>query len=227
MKTPTRLAVAVAASGVILLTACSPMKAGAAAIVGQERITSSEVDARVREVERALNGVPGAREQLPRPLPQSVLLQLVETSRFGQVGVNNGVKVSESEIDAFITTQGGGARQVEQQLLVQGVPPSQSRDYVRAFLTGQKLIVSLGGGTDDASVQRGQQEVAKQVMAVPVTFNPRYGDWDQQQGAFLPAQRFGKTGKQAGEAQTAPQEGVPQDQMPQEQVPQDQIPQGG
>jgi peptidyl-prolyl cis-trans isomerase SurA len=216
LKTATRLAVAVAACGVVLLTACSPLKAGAAAIVGQERITTAEVDKRVQEVQAALNGVPGAKEQMPRPLPQSVLLQLVETNRFRQVGAKNGIRVTDGEIDAFVANQGGGQRQVEQQLLVQGVPPSQSRDYVRAFLTGQKLIVSLGGGTDEASVQRGQQALAKQVMELPVTFSPRYGTWDQQQGAFLPAERFGKAKQQQGAPeQGGPQQGVPQDQMPQ------------
>ncbi|MFI0425019.1 SurA N-terminal domain-containing protein [Spongiactinospora sp. 9N601] len=224
MKTSTRLAVAAAACGVVLLTACSPMKAGAAAIVGDQRISVAEVEDSVREVQKALQAVPQAQQQLPRPVPQSVLLQLVETNRYAQLAESQKVRVTDGEIDAFITNQSGGnPRQIEQALLVQGVPPSQSRDYVRAFLTGQKLIVEMGGGTDDASLQRGQQALVQEIQKVPVTFNPRYGRWDQQQGTFLATERFGKAPQpqQGGPEQGMPQQGGPQQGGPEGQMPQD------
>lgn len=39
-----------------------------------------------------------------------------------------------------------------------------------------------GGGTDQDAVQRGQQAVAKELEAIKVSYNPRYGAFDVQQG---------------------------------------------
>jgi peptidyl-prolyl cis-trans isomerase SurA len=167
------------------------MQAGAAAVVGQERITSSQLDQNIRYTEAALAKVPGGQQQLPLSIPQTVLLQLVEMSRYNQLAERNSLAVTDGEVDRFIATQ-GGARQVEQTLLPRGVAPEQSKEYIRAFLTAQKLLAKFGGGTDEASMQRGQEQLVKQLDALPVSYNPRYGKFDPQQGGFVGSDRFGK-----------------------------------
>jgi hypothetical protein len=205
LSTPTRLALAAVAFGVAL-TACSPLKAGAAAIVGPERITTAEVEERVQEVNKALAAVPGGAQQLQMPVAQAVLLQMVEMERYTQLGRQNGVTVNDSEVDGFIQAQQGGFRQVEQTLLVNGIPPSQALAYIRSYITAQKIAAKLGGGTDEAAMQRGNQALFQQYSAMKVTFNPRFGKFDPQQG-FVANDRFG--------APPAPAQPDQQQQIPQ------------
>ncbi|MCG5216865.1 SurA N-terminal domain-containing protein [Streptosporangium soli] len=225
MKTPMRLTLAVVAFGVAL-TACSPQQVGSAAIVGEERITSSRLDQVVRDTQAALNSVPQAQQQMQQTIPQMALLSLVEVSRYTQLGERNGIGATDGEVDAFLAAQ-GGAPKVEQTLITQGVAPEQSREYIQAFLTAQKLLAKYGGGTDEAAMQRGQQQLVQELETLPVSYNPRYGKFDPQQG-FVDNGRFGKAAVQEGAPQQGvPQEGAPQQGAPQEGVPQQGVPQEG
>ncbi|MFD0657949.1 SurA N-terminal domain-containing protein [Thermocatellispora tengchongensis] len=172
-----------------------PLQAGAAAIVGDERITASQVEADVRETQAALKRNPDVQQQLQFSLPQTVLLQRVVTLQYLELGNRNGVSVSDGELDAFVAQQ-GGEQQVELRLLGSGVPPSQARGYIRAYLTEQKLLAKFGGGTDEAALQRGQQAMSQELDKVKVTYSPRYGAFDPQQG-FVAGDRFGKVPQQA------------------------------
>ncbi|MEO3863660.1 SurA N-terminal domain-containing protein [Acrocarpospora sp. B8E8] len=182
------LAMVVAAA---TLTACGPIQVGAAATVGDQRISSEQLDSGVREFQSALTAakIPAEQVQLPGSVPQAVLLQLANINQFTQVAVANGVVISEGEIDNFITQQGGKAS-VDQALLTRGVPPSSVRDWLRASIGAQKMIAQLGGGTDEAATTAGQQKLAVEAEKVPVKFNPRYGTFDPAQG-WVPSNRFG------------------------------------
>jgi hypothetical protein len=196
-----RVAMAVVATGVAL-TACTPAQAGSAAIVGDERISAARLDTEVREVKAALAEAKVPEAQLQTPLTHAVLIRLVTVSQFAQVGEREGITVTDGEIDAFIARQ-GGAEQVEQALLAQRtVPPSGARDYLRVVVMAEKLAGKLAGGTDEAAQQRAQAELAKALQNVPVTYSPRYGTFDPQQG-FVEAHRF--TRPQADGGEPAPQ----------------------
>lgn len=132
MKTAKRLALAVALAGVAL-TACSPSQIGAAAIVGDKRITTTELDADLRELQQALSENPQAMQQLENTrqqagatLPQLMLYRLVEAERYAQLAERAGVTVTDGEIDSWISRQ-GGAEAIETAMLSGGVAPSQSR----------------------------------------------------------------------------------------------------
>ncbi|GLW07309.1 hypothetical protein Misp01_24390 [Microtetraspora sp. NBRC 13810] len=199
MKTPKRLALALMVAG-FALTACSSAQPGTAAIVGSDRITASRLDADVREAQAALAKDPSAQQQQSSlSLPQMALLQLVEVSRYDQLARKDGVAVTNGEVDGFISAQ-GGLPQVQRTLLGQGVAPSMTRDYIRAFLTAQKLLAKHGGGTDEAALQRGQEQLVKDLQAIPVSYSPRYGKFDPQTGVFIDSDRFGKTAGPAGGA---------------------------
>ncbi|SDQ48484.1 SurA N-terminal domain-containing protein [Thermostaphylospora chromogena] len=198
MKTAKRLALAVALAGVAL-TACSPSQIGAAAIVGDKRITTTELDADLRELQQALSENPQAMQQLENTrqqagatLPQLMLYRLVEAERYAQLAERAGVTVTDGEIDSWISRQ-GGAEAIETAMLSGGVAPSQSREYLRSLIASEKLVVQRGGGTDQDAVQRGQQAVAKELEAIKVSYNPRYGAFDVQQG-FLRSDRFASSG---------------------------------
>ncbi|GIH25392.1 lipoprotein [Acrocarpospora phusangensis] len=182
------LAMVVAAA---TLTACGPLQVGAAATVGDQRITSEQLDSGVRDFQAAMTAakIPADQVQLPGSVPQAVLLQLANINQFTQVAVNNGVIISEGDIDTFIAQQGGKAA-VDQALLGRGVPPSLVRDWLRASIGAQQMITKLGGGSDEAATAAGQQKLAVEAEKIPVKFNPRYGTFDPTQG-WIASTRFG------------------------------------
>jgi hypothetical protein len=195
-STRVRVIVAVAAAGVAL-TACSPTQAGAAAVVGGDRISSNELDGNVREFEAALAkvNVSVADLKFPGSLPQVVLFQLATAKQYTKVAESKGVTVTDAEIDQVISATGGQA-QHEQQMLQQAVAPSQSRDFTRAKLLMTKLMAKYGGGSDQAALQRGQEQAIKDLASVKITWNPRYGQINaqpsqEQPNIFLDSGRFG------------------------------------
>ncbi|MEV7007121.1 SurA N-terminal domain-containing protein [Streptosporangium sp. NPDC051022] len=193
-STRVRVLLAVAAAGAAL-TACSPGQAGAAAIVGGDRISSSELDSSVREYEGELAklNVSPSQLQLPGSTSQIVLFQLVTAKQYTKAAESQGVTATDAEIDQEIAKLGGEG-QYEQRLLQQAVAPSHAREYVKARVLINNLLAKYGGGTDDASRQKGEPQVIKDLQAVPVTWNPRYGklNTEQTQGSlFVDAGRFG------------------------------------
>lgn len=208
-STRVRVILAVAAAGVAL-TACSPTQAGAAAVVGGQRISSSQLDGDVRELEAALAKAGGSAAQLQSygSLPQLVLYQTATAKQRTIAAERKGVTATDGEIDQLISTAGGQA-QYEQQMLQQAVPPSQMRAYAKASLLASKLAAKYGGGTDQAALQRGSQLASKDVQAVKISWNPRYGTFnaqpsEQQPRIFLTNDRFGKA--PAAQAEAAPQQ---------------------
>jgi hypothetical protein len=195
-STRVRVILAVAAAGVAL-TACSPSQAGAAAIVGKDRISAGELDKNVREYEAALAkaNVSASQLQFPGSVPQVVLFQLATSAQRTKLAESKGITVTDAEIDQVISG-GGGAAQYEQQMLQQAVAPSKTREFTRASLLITKLMAKYGGGTDEAAIQKGQAQVIKDLQSVPITWNPRYGTIneqrsEQQPSLFVESNRFG------------------------------------
>ncbi|MEV4748094.1 SurA N-terminal domain-containing protein [Streptosporangium sp. NPDC049248] len=209
-STRVRVILAVAAAGVAL-TACSPNQIGAAAVVGGERISSSELNRNVREYEEALAkaGVSASQLQFQDSVSQLVLFQLANAKQYTKVAESKGITVTDGEIDQVIAGQ-GGQEKFEQQMLQQAVAPSHAREFMRSQVLISKLVTKYGGGTDEAAVQRGQQQAIKDLQAVPITWNPRYGQLNQQRSqeqpsVFVDAGRFGAAGASAAPAAEQPE----------------------
>ena len=81
----------------LLIAACSPVKAGSAAIVGNQRITVSSVDTQVSNLQAAGKSVSGfnlsAADQ-----PAAVLSWLVRFAIMDQVAAANGISVTQAQI---------------------------------------------------------------------------------------------------------------------------------
>ncbi|GII93252.1 hypothetical protein [Sinosporangium siamense] len=180
-----RIALGAALAG-LAVAGCAPVQAGAAVIVGDQRVSMNELTDKVTEFEAA--AAKAAQQPQVPSVKDGVLLQLAQMSQFSQVLKKAGVSVTPGEIDAFIGAQ-GGPQQVEQVLLQRVVPPSENRRFVEISLGANKLLAKYGGGTDEAALQKGQAQVAKDLEAVKITFNPRFGTLDPQRG-FVDAGRF-------------------------------------
>ncbi|WP_202638037.1 SurA N-terminal domain-containing protein [Bailinhaonella thermotolerans] len=205
------IALAVTAAGAVL-TACAPVQAGAAAIVGDHRITSAELDKAVRGFETAVTKakIPPQGLQIadPNSYPRSVLLNMVQVDLFEQIARRHKVSVTEGEVDAYVQSQGGPAA-IEQKALAFGVPPSQTRSFLRGMLLNQKLNQAFGGGADEAAAQRAAARLGEEAGKIDLKINPRYGHFDPQQG-FVAVQRFTKP----TDAQQAQGQGAPGQEMP-------------
>ncbi|TDD52848.1 hypothetical protein E1286_08215 [Nonomuraea terrae] len=190
-----RVAVAAAAVAMALTACSSPMQAGAAAVVGKERISTSELNEdtqaylaalkRANLDESALGGVPAS---------QIVLQRLVNVSVSRQLAARYKVQVSESEVDAALRDP-GQFESPEINLLANGVTPTDARDYGRAIVGLSKLQQQFGG-------QAGQQRLTQEFISIKPVFSPRYGALNPQRtqenpALFVDTGRFGKLTQQA------------------------------
>ncbi|WP_176728613.1 SurA N-terminal domain-containing protein [Planobispora rosea] len=194
-STRVRVTLAVVAAGVAL-TACSPSQAGAAAIVGDQRISVSELSADAKEYEAAMDkaGISAAQLQLPGSVPQALLESKVFISQLNQLGARNGITVTPAEIEALLAQalQQQQGMTLDQLAVSATVAPSELRELVRASVIQQKLMAKFGAGQDQASQQAANQKLAQEAQkAVPVTRSPRYGEPNPQGGGLVESNRFG------------------------------------
>lgn len=198
-----RVAVAAAVVGVALTACSSPMEAGAAAVVGHERISARDLNKNVQEYEAALRKVNIEPSQLGVSVNQFVLSRMAEQSRQQQLADKFGVQVSDTEIDTAAQDK-GEQQTAEMNLLSKGVAPANPRGYLRAMIGVNKVIEKFGGSQNQQAVEKFKVEY----NAFAPVFSPRYGKIGQQ--GFVDAGRFGKapaTTEQPGQAQQQQSQG--------------------
>ncbi|MGK5501399.1 SurA N-terminal domain-containing protein [Streptomyces sp. URMC 125] len=175
--------------GAPLLTACgSEAHPGAAAVVGGERITVSQVQAQVRAVRSAQGGDEQSAELIGNTgqLTRGTLSTLVFQRVLERAAEDAGVEVTRRDVQrarARAEQNAGGAEQLERMMLQQrAVAPGEIDEAVRAQVLVQKLAERLGA---DLRTPQGQQTMtealAEASRAMDVTINPRYGAWDDRQ----------------------------------------------
>jgi SurA N-terminal domain len=156
------------------VAACNTEQIGAAAVVGNERITVAELQEQVREVAESLPD--GAEPTGDQSAAQHAILQrMIRSELLAAVAADEGVEVSEAEIDAFIDEQ--IAPQAPDgdlgPLLAQNNLTEESlRTSVRDQLVATELIDRVGGEQEliDLLNQKSDE--------IGVEVNPRYGTWD-------------------------------------------------
>ncbi|MGP4103438.1 SurA N-terminal domain-containing protein [Nonomuraea sp. KM90] len=195
-----RVAVA-AATVAVALTACSsPMQAGAAAVVGNERISTSKLNTDTQAYLAALKRAKLDESALGVPVTQVVLQRLVNVSVSRQLMARHNVQVSETEVDAALKDP-GQFESPEINLLANGVSPNDARDYGRVMVGLSKLQQKFG--------QAGQQRLVAEFSSIKPVFNPRYGTLNPQRSEQNPALFVdtGRFGKLTQQAQPQPQQG--------------------
>ncbi|MFJ5232480.1 SurA N-terminal domain-containing protein [Kitasatospora sp. NPDC088391] len=181
-----RAALGVAAA-VAALTACGagPARQGAAAVVGDERITVAQVEARVGAVrdgvaaQAAATGAGRAQEQ--PGLTRHAVSDLILAKVVDRALTDRHLDVSAAEVGAAragdARTVGSDATLVQLLLAKQGVPA----DGIDAFYRRQVGITKLADGQDpsgpegDAAIRKALADAG---TALHITVNPRYGTWD-------------------------------------------------
>ncbi|MER5573142.1 SurA N-terminal domain-containing protein [Streptomyces massasporeus] len=174
-----------------LLTACgNDAHPGAAAVVGGQRITVSQLDERVGEVRAAQRAAVQDEAQYQQviartgTLTRDTLHTLVLDRVLHRAAEDAGVSVSRKEIQAMrsgLEQQAGGAKALETTWLQQyGIPPQRLDENLRLQLEAQKLAEKLGTNTDRPEFWKALSDASKDLN---VDLNPRYGTWDVQKSS--------------------------------------------
>ncbi|WP_298572663.1 SurA N-terminal domain-containing protein [Streptomyces luteogriseus] len=189
-RTALLLTAAIAAAAP-LLTACgNDAHPGAAAVVGGQRITVSQLDERVGEVRAAQRAAVQDEAQYQQviartgTLTRDTLHTMVLDRVLHRAAENADVTVSRKEIQAMrsgLEQQAGGAKALETTWLQQyGIPPQRLDDNLRLQLEAQKLAEKLGTNTDRPEFWKALSDASKDLN---VDLNPRYGTWDVQKSS--------------------------------------------
>jgi hypothetical protein len=169
-----RRVAAVASSAVIAvaaLAACDSDQVGAAAIVGGDRITVTELQDQVREVVSLTPGADVTGDQAE--LQNGLLNRMIQFKVDERVARDAGITISEADIDGFIADQllpqapdGDLTPLLAQNWLTEDT----LRDAVRQVLTIEVIGNEAYG---QAFVEAAEQ--------LGIEISPRYGSWDGEQ----------------------------------------------
>lgn len=197
----TVLSVAVAGSAVAALAACNTAP-GAAAIIGGQQISNSQVTAYVRDALSNASYASNAPDAAT--LARKELSLRIQQTLFEAQAAQDGVTVTDANVNSAIQqieNQAGGKKALDSQALQSGIAPSDIPANVRISLLVDAL--ARKAGVSDPTSTQGQQEAsaiavrALQVQSkrLGVRVNPRYGAWDPN--------RFGVTARSLGLARPA------------------------
>ncbi|MEV1081063.1 SurA N-terminal domain-containing protein [Streptomyces sp. NPDC050211] len=178
-----------------LLTACgNDAHPGAAAVVGGQRITVSQLENRVSEVREAQRAVVADEAQYEQAiaktgsLTRDTLHGMVLDQVLHRAAQDAGVTVSRKEIQemrASLEEQAGGAKGLETTWLQQyGVPPERLDENLRLQLEAQKLAENLGTDTGQPAFWEALSDASDKLN---VDLNPRYGAWDVEKSSRVDA----------------------------------------
>ncbi|MDT0388587.1 MULTISPECIES: SurA N-terminal domain-containing protein [Streptomyces] len=188
-RTALLLTAAIAAAP--LITACgNDAHPGAAAVVGGQRITVSQLEERVGEVRAAQRAAVQNDAQYQQAiartgtLTRDTLHTMVLDRVLHRAAEDAGVTVSRKEIQEMrsgLEEQAGGAKALETTWLQRyGIPPQRLEENLRLQLEAQKLAEKLGTDTTRPEFWKTLSEASKKLN---VDLNPRYGTWDVQKSS--------------------------------------------
>jgi hypothetical protein len=190
-----KAAVSVLAAGTAL-TACGPLKPGAAAVIGHDRITVAKLDTAVSQWKKELPKHPDAQQIVANSQPdqhvpfdpssprRSALYQLIEIRAWDQVAREKNLSVPQGQVDAFVASKGGRPG-LDAYVLAEGLPTSYDDAFARSLLI-QQLLLQRYGITDGQPVTPQQQQQVQKLLSdyagakrhLGITINPRFGTFD-------------------------------------------------
>ncbi|MER7486392.1 SurA N-terminal domain-containing protein [Streptomyces sp. NPDC126497] len=193
-RTALLLTAAIAAAAP-LLTACgNDAHPGAAAVVGGERITVSQLENRVDEVRAAQRAAVPDDAQYQQAiartgsLTRDTLHSMVLDRVLERAARDAGVTVTDREVQKMrsgLEQQAGGAEALEAAWLQQyGIPPQRLDDNLRLQAQAQKLAQRLGTDTSRPEFWQALSEAGEEL---DVDLNPRYGAWDVKKSSRVDA----------------------------------------
>jgi len=181
-----------------VLAACSPVQAGAAAIVGNQRITVSSLDTQVSNEEAAAKPYAGSIQLTTAEMPSAVLSWLVRFAVMDQVAAANGISVTEAQTQAGLSALSGVAAQsgyssTSELLIGNGVSP-QMFPLIGRYEAEENAFALQGNGGQEptstaaqnafgAAITKAQCTAAK---SLNIQVSPQFGRLDYTQYTVVP-----------------------------------------
>ena len=164
-----RRVAAVASSAVLAvgLTACDTDMVGSAAVVGNDRISVTELQDHAREV-LDVQGVDPAGDQ--RNLQMTLLNRLIAFELRDRIAADAGITVTEADVDTFIAEQ-LIAQAPDGDLTPLLAQNAMTEDTLREAVREVLVLEQIGGQ------QAYFEAMAAASQEVGVEVNPRYGRW--------------------------------------------------
>jgi hypothetical protein len=190
----------------LAMAACSPVKMGAAAIVGNQRITIATLDTEVTNLSRAAAQYPSAVPLNASQRTQSTLTWLIRYQITEQLARQQGITVSAAQgqkaLNQAVTQAEASAAQqgltnATQTLILaaSGIPPDTSAELGRYEAISNQYLTVANGGTAPAAgsaaataaVNKLNQAECQAAKALNIQVNPQFGALDFTQYQIVPA----------------------------------------
>ena len=196
---------AVVLGGGLLVAGCSPVKFGAAAITGNQRITIATLTTEVANLNQAVKMYPGTIQMSPAQQTQETLSWLVRFQINEELARQQGITVTQAQADAALAeiytaakanAESQGLTNVTLDLILaaNGVPPNLSAEVGRYQAIQDQYVKGVNGGTlptttagqtlTTAKLQHAQCLAAK---ALSIKINPQFGQMDYSQQQVIAA----------------------------------------
>lgn len=230
-----RLAAGMAVAGACaLLAACSSVQMGAAAIVGNQRITQTSLDSEVSNLQQAVSQYGLTSQVTAADLPKDVLTWLVRFHVTDRAAQDAGVAVNQEEIQGTVNafdsqerqsaaSQGATYPGLIQLLVLNGLPPDQEPAFGKWLAEQTVLTAQANGGTQpttqaEATAAARQLNLAscKAAKALNIRVNPQYGQLSYQvdassgQGIYGVVATGDTLSRVSGQSSSAPATSAPQ-----------------
>ena len=215
---------AVALGAGLLVAGCSPVKMGAAAIVGNERITIATLDTQVTSLRQAASRYPGIVQLSQAQQTQETLTWLVRFKINEELARQAGITVSTAQAEqalaqvyaaAKANAEAQGLSNVTLDLILaaNGIPPDMSAEVGRYQAINDAFVRQANGGTlptttsaQSATTAKLQQAQCVAAKSLKIEINPQFGQMDYAQYQIVSAP--GTVFRSPGPANTASASGA-------------------
>jgi hypothetical protein len=208
----------------ILVTGCSPVKFGAAAITGNQRITIATLTTEVTNLSQAVKLYPTTIQMSSAQETQQTLTWLVRFQINDELARQAGITVTPAQAEAALleiyaaaksSAEAQGVSNVTLDLILaaNGIPPNLSAELGRYQAIENQFVRQVNGGTiptttagqtaSTAKLQHAQCEAAK---ALTIKINPQFGQLNYTQYQVVSAPN--PVARPAGPASPTPTSGL-------------------
>lgn len=190
---------AATAAALCALSACGPVRMGAAALSGGDRITSTTLSDQVSSLERAYHAGKGIQLQFPQSeAPQEVLSWLLRFQIRDELATRNHLVVTTGQSQralSMLARQTGRTGPAFVQLAVaNGLAPDMLPDLGRYEAIQNEEFIRLNGGTlpkTQARIQALSPEFSRRecvaAKSLNIQVNPQFGQLDYGTYSVIPA----------------------------------------
>ena len=189
----------------LVVTACSPVKMGSAAIVGDQRITIATLDTEVTNLSQAVKLYPGTVQLSQAQQTQQTLTWLIRFKINDELARQAGITVTTAQAQealaeiyaaAKASAQAQGITNVTLDLILaaNGIPPNLANEVGRYQAIDDQFVKQANGGQEPTSTSAQTATTAKltkarcqAAKALNIQVNPQFGQLNYNQVAVVAA----------------------------------------